>query len=154
MTKTTKNVPIPKQVSLLAEAIQCADPEAARSLVKKAFDVMNCNDDLLSGRRIDPIAIDSVIALIRGVNPQDTVEMILASQFVATHFQAMNKMASDRDTDTSHGMMLMRLSHQALETLQKYRQKGSNINVNYWVHNEGQAVLQTNIGKNLGKKGE
>lgn len=148
----TKNVPIPRQVSLLSEAIQCTEPEAARSLVMKAFDVMNCNDELLSGRRIDSVAIDSVIALIRGVNPQDTVEMILASQFVATHFQAMNKLAGDRETDISHGMMLMRLSHQALETLQKYRQKGSNINVNYFVHNEGQAVLQTNIGKNIEKK--
>jgi len=36
--------------------------------------------------------------------------------------------------------------------LQKYRQKGSNINVNYFVKNEGQAVIQTNIGKNLQKK--
>lgn len=119
----------------------------------RAFDVINSKDEFMIGRRVDDVAIDSVIVLIKGVNPQDTVEMILASQFVATHFQSLIKMGSDNPSDTSHGMMLMRLSHQALETLQKYRQKGSNINVNYFVHNEGQAVIQTNIAKNLKKKG-
>jgi len=148
----TKNIPIPKQISYLAEAVQCDNPEAARSLVIKAFDVMNAKDDFIIGSQVDEVAIDSVISLIKGVNPQDTVEMILASQFVVTHFQALEKLCSTNSTDTSHGMMLMRLSHQALETLQKYRSKGSNINVNYFVHNEGQAVLQANIGKNPEKK--
>ncbi|MEC7839047.1 MAG: hypothetical protein VX777_03295 [Chlamydiota bacterium] len=149
----TKNIPVPKQVSLLAEAVQCDEPKAARSLVIRAFDVINAKDDFIIGNQVDDVEIDSVISLIKGINPQDTVEMILASQFVATHFQALAKLSSTNSTDTSHGMMLMRLSHQALETLQKYRSKGSNINVNYFVHNEGQAVLQTNIGKNLEKKG-
>jgi hypothetical protein len=152
MKDRNNKVTVSKQVSLLVEATKCTDVETARALIMKAFEVMNCNDELLTGRKIDLIVVDAVIDLIRGVNPQDTVEMILASQFVATHFQAMNRLAGDTPSDTSHGMMLMRLSHQALETLQKYRSKGSNINVNYFVHNEGQAMLQTNIGKNLEKK--
>jgi len=159
MTKKTKNleVQVPKQVSLLADAVKCADPKAARLLVVRAFDVINGNDyadsvfDIRNNNKVDDAEIDSVITLIRGVNPQDTVEMILSCQFVATHFHSLIKMG---EGNTSHGMMLMRLSHQALDTLQKYRQKGSNINVNYFVHNEGQAVLQTNIGKNLRKKGD
>lgn len=79
--------------------------------------------------------------------------MVLASQFIATHFQAMNRLAGDTPSDTSQGMMLARLSHQALVALEKYRRKGCNINVNYFVHNEGQAMLQTNMGKNLKRKG-
>ncbi len=149
----TKNIAIPKKISLLADAVQCDDPKAARSLLLRAFDVVNAKDDFILGNQVDDIAIDSVISLVKGVNPQDAVEMILASQFVATHFLALAKLSSTNSTDTSHGMMLMRLSHQALETLQKYRSKGSNINVNYFVHNEGQAVLQTSIGKNPEKKG-
>lgn len=149
----TKNIPVPKQVSLLAEAVQCDEPKAARSLVIRALDVINAKDDFIIGNQVDDVEIDSVISLIKGINPQDTVEMILASQFVATHFQALAKLSSTNSTDTSHGMMLMRLSHQAIETLQKYRSKGSNINMNYFVHNEGQAMLQTNIGENPEKKG-
>ena len=148
--KKNETIPIPKQVSLLAEAVQCTDPESARALVVKALKVMNHHNEYsFDGRGFDPVEIDAVINLIRGINPKDTVEMVLASQFIATHFQGMTKLS---EGDTSHGMMLTRLSHQALDMLQKYRQKGSNINVNYFVHNEGQAVLQTNIGKNLEKK--
>lgn len=107
-----KNIPIPKQVSLFADAVQCDDPKAARSSVLRAFDVINAKEDFIIGNQIDDIAIDSVISLFKGVNPQDTVEMILASQFVATHFQALAKLSNGCPINTSDGMMLMRLSYQ------------------------------------------
>ena len=153
MTKKTKNVPVPKQVALLAEAVQCGNPESARLLVIRAFDVINCKSEFEWNEKVDDAAIDSVIALIHDIKPRDAIELILATQLVSTHFQSLIKLGSGDKSDTTHGMMLMRLSHQALDSLQKYRNKGSNINFNYYVHNEGQAVLQTNIARNLEKKG-
>ncbi len=153
MPRKPKKPTLPMHVTLLAEAAQCEDEQGARLLVEKALEAANCKEDMFGVRKVDDVSLDAIVSLVRGINPKDTVELLLASQIVTCHLQSMVKLAGTNNSDTSHGMMLMRLSHQALETLQKYRSKGSNINVNYFVHNEGQAVLQTNIGKNLEKKG-
>jgi hypothetical protein len=141
-----------RQIALLTKAIRCEDPEAVRLLVQRAFDVVNTTGDTIAyGKNIPDAEIDVITSLIMGVNPQDSVEMVLACQFISTHLQGSVHLAND---NTSHGMMLLRLSHQSLDMLQKYRSKGSNINVNYFIKNEGQALIQTNMGKNLKKKGE
>ena len=149
MTKKKPN----QQIDLLTQAIKTEDPKVAKLLVKRAVQAGNYTDDIGFLNKTDDASFDEVLSLIKGVNLQDAIEVILASQFVSTHLKSMVKLASDNPSDTSHGMMLMRLSQQSLETLQKYRSKGSNINVNYFVKNEGQALIQTNIGKNLDKKG-
>lgn len=152
MTKKSPS-PVSKQITLLTQAIQSDDTESARLLVQRAFDVINTTGQFcrFGDERIDDAEIDAITALIIGVNPKDTVEMVLACQFISTHLQGTLHLSRD---NTSHGMMLMRLSHQALDMLQKYRNKGSNINVNYFVQNEGQTLIQTNVGKNPSKKGE
>jgi hypothetical protein len=145
MTKSTpKSIPITQQIALLTEAASIQDKDAAHLLVRKAFQAGKAGDNSSFMAAVDDASIDEVLALIHGVKPQDSVEMKLASQFVATHLQAMSLLARDN----SHGIMLMRLSHQTLDTLQKYRQKGSNINVNYYVKNEegSKSIMQTNIG--------
>lgn len=144
-----KSVPITQQIALLTQAASIQDKEAAHLLVRKAFQAGKGSGMTWSMAKIDDASIDEVLSLIHGVTPKDTVEMILATQFVATHLQAMSMLAEG----DSRGATLMRLSHQALETLQKYRQKGSNINVNYYVKNEGggQALIQTNIRGDLTK---
>lgn len=51
--------------------------------------------------------------------------------------------------------MMIRLSHQALEMLQRYRGKSQTINVNYNLLNKGNATLNTliNAGGDI-KKGD
>lgn len=145
--------PVSKQMALLTQAIQADDPKAARLLVQRAFDVINTTGQFcrFGEEKIVDAEMDAITMLIKGINPKDTVEMVLACQFISTHLQGTLHLAKD---NTSHGMMLMRLSHQSLDMLQKYRNKGSNINVNYFVQNEGQTLIQTNVGKNPTKKGE
>lgn len=139
MTKKTKGVSVPSQISLLVEAINCDNQDAARLLVNRAM-------LMIYGPSVyDPSAkdIDAVIALIRGINPKDTVESILAAQYVALHLKAMSIIEEDNYNIIGQGMMMIRLSHQALNTLQQYRGKSQTINVNYNVHSEGNAVLNT-----------
>lgn len=138
-------------MELLVQAIECKDKRGAGVLLQRTFEASNMSAAIAAFEPSSKTEIEEIASLILGVNPQDTVEMMLACQFVSTHIQALSKLSQDH---TSHGMMLMRLSHQALETLQKYRNKGSNINVNYFVQNEGQTLIQTNIEKNLKKKGK
>jgi hypothetical protein len=148
---TSSNRSKKNQLTLLKQAIKNKDQEGMSILLQKTLEASNVSDMFSPLGAATKAEIDEIASLILGVNPQDTVEMVLACQFVSTHLQSLSKLTQD---ETSHGMMLMRLSHQALETLQKYRNKGSNINVNYFVQNEGQALIQTNIEKNLKKKGK
>jgi len=148
---TSSNRSKKNQLTLLKQVIKNKDQEGMSILLQKTLEASNVSDMFSPLGAATKAEIDEIASLILGVNPQDTVEMVLACQFVSTHLQSLSKLTQD---ETSHGMMLMRLSHQALETLQKYRNKGSNINVNYFVQNEGQALIQTNIEKNLKKKGK
>jgi len=140
-----------KQIALLTNAIQCDDPKAARLLVQRAFDVVNTTgESWVMDKKMPDAEIDAITSLIKGINPKDTVEMVLACQFISTHLQGTYHLAKD---NTSHGMMLMRLSHQSLEMLQKYRHKGSNINVraNSWpVSHESRPILLLQREKSLG----
>lgn len=146
ITKSKKN-----QIELLVQAIEYKDQKVAVVLLQKAFEASSMSEAFSAIEPKTKAEIEEIAALILGVNPQDAIEMMLACQVVSTHLQALSKLSQDQ---TSHGMMLMRLSHQALDILQKYRNKGNNINVNYFVQNEGQTLIQTNVQKNLEKKGK
>lgn len=96
-----------------------------------------------------------LLNLIRGLRPQDTTETVLAVQFITLHLKGMKSLASPSPNCESHGMMMLRLSNQVLDTLQKYRGKGQVINVNYNVSARRDAVLNTLIATDGGqpKKG-
>lgn len=153
MTKKQKDVALPNQISLLVEAINCDNENAARLLVKRAmllsYDSSNrwprenawTDDDL-----------DAVVSLIRGIKPKDTIEAILAAQFVSLHLKGIETMSEDNYNIMGQAMMMVRLSHQALNMLQQYRGKSQTINVNYNIHSEGDAILNTLIQSEVKEK--
>ena len=61
-------------------------------------------------------------------------------------------MSQDNYNIMGQAMMMVRLSHQALNMLQQYRGKSQTINVNYNVHSEGDAVLNTLIQSGVKEK--
>lgn len=123
-----KNIATQNSISLFAEAFNCGNNDAAKLLISRAMDIIYEKNAHVSWNNKD---FDSVIELINGINPKDTVEAMLAAQFVALHLQSMATLAKTYINAKGHGMMLMRLSHQALDMLQRYRGKGQTINVNY-----------------------
>lgn len=123
-----KNVIVSNSVTLLAEAFNCDNHGSARLLIAGAMDMIYGKSTPVSWSNKD---LDSVVALIHGINPKDTVEAMLAAQFVALHLQSMATLAKTYINSKGHGMMMMRLSHQVLDMLQRYRGKGQTINVNY-----------------------
>lgn len=124
----TKNITTSNSISLLAEAFNCESNESARMLIIRAMDMIYEKGTHPAWSNND---LDSVITLVRGMNPKDTVEAMLAAQFVALHLQSMATLSKTYINAKGQGMMLMRLSHQALDMLQRYRGKGQTINVNY-----------------------
>lgn len=124
----TKNISASNSIALLAEAFNCKSNDAAKLLISRAMDMIYEKGTHSAWSAND---LDSVITLVRGINPKDTVEAMLAAQFVALHLQSMATLSKTYINAKGQGMMLMRLSHQALEMLQRYRGKGQTINVNY-----------------------
>jgi hypothetical protein len=145
-TKKNDSVVVPKSITLLVEAINCDNPDAARLLVHRAMLLTHrsskCSSQESAWSEED---LDATVSLIRGIKPKDAVESILAAQFVALHLKGMETISEDNYNTMGQAMMMIRLSHQSLNTLQQYRGKSQTINVNYNVHSEGDAVLNTLI---------
>jgi len=55
---------------------------------------------------------------------------------------------------SGQAMMMIRLSHHALEMLQRYREKGQPLNLNYNVLNHGNAKLNMLVNTEQTKKSE
>ena len=95
--------------------------------------------------------INGVVAAMHGINPQDEIEGMLASQMVATHFMAMRRLRSVKNSETitqqdSHGNLaikLMRTFTAQMEALNRYRGKGQQkMTVEHvHVHAGGQAIV-------------
>ncbi len=77
--------------------------------------------------------IQSAIAAMRGIKPQDEIEGMLATQMVATHAAAMEclrrsmiqKQSFDgRDNNLRHAAKLLSIFTKQLETLNRNRGKG------------------------------
>jgi hypothetical protein len=146
MSKKVKVVASPAATDLLVQAINCSTEDAAVLVVEKVLDLIYPKPDYLAGReRWCQEDEEAVLDLIRSINPKDTVESLLTAQFVGLHLKGMAVMANDNYNIMGQGMMMLRLSQQALETLQRYRGKGQVINVNYNVLNQGNAILNTVI---------
>lgn len=79
---------------------------------------------------------EMVVSLFQALQPKDAVEAALAQQFIIVHSQAI-KSANEGINEAD--IKRLGLTHQILETLQKYRNKGAQqISVQY-VH-QGQIV--------------
>ena len=80
--------------------------------------------------------IATVVSLFQALQPQDAIEAALAQQFIIIHLQAID---SAKRGIGEIDIKKLGLTHQILETLQKYRSKGAQqISVQY-VH-QGQIV--------------
>lgn len=156
MAKKKKiKIALPNQISLLVEAINCDNENAARLLVKRAMLLSyNSSNHWPKENAWSDEDLDAVVSLIRGIKPKDTIEAILAAQIVSLHLKGIEIMAKDNYNTISHAMMMVRLSHQALSMLQQYRGKSQTINVNYNIHSEGGAVLNTLIQQGVKEKTE
>ncbi|MFA6066444.1 MAG: hypothetical protein WC707_04680 [Candidatus Babeliaceae bacterium] len=153
MTKKLKKVASPNQISLLIEAMNCDNENAARLLVKRAMLLSyNSSSHWPKENAWSDDDLDAVVSLMRGIKPQDTVETILAAQFVSLHLKGIETMAQDNYNIMGQAMMMVRLSHQALNMLQQYRGKSQTINVNYNIHSDGDAILNTLIQPGVKEK--
>lgn len=139
----------PESLTLFKDAVRQAtgliDDTAASSLLLQATLTPGSLSRL-------PDACNTVLALLYGISPKDTLEGMLAVQMVTVHMLAMKHTewsASDKDTsaeqskNVGEAVKLMNLFTRQLEALSKHRNKGrQRVTVEHVHVNEGgQAIV-------------
>ncbi len=145
MKKKKLELPQPnEQMALLAQTVQCNNQEALELIIDRALRVIH-KPRFLEDESMNDTARTNLLALIGSINPKDTIEVMLASQFITLHVKALSAIAEDNYYIMAKAMAMLRLSQHALSMLQAYRGKSQTINVNYNVLNQGNAILNTLI---------
>jgi hypothetical protein len=74
MTKKSKEIAIPIEINLLAEAMQVNDPQAARLLVEKAIAAsLDNSNGFFSLNELNQHDVDGLLALIQNIQPKDAI---------------------------------------------------------------------------------
>lgn len=143
-----KEITIPKKLAPLIQAFS-ADERSARTLIMEAAKTIYTTQESygVSSCSISNDEIEGVIALMKGIDPKDTIEMIYGAQIVTSHLLGIKLLASGFPTDQALGLKLLRFCNEAMSQLQKKRSGGStqNITVNYNYNGQGPALMQTII---------
>ncbi|MGK5594258.1 MAG: hypothetical protein ACSNEK_02745 [Parachlamydiaceae bacterium] len=143
-----KEITIPKKLAPLIQAFS-ADERSARTLIMEAAKTIYTTQESygVSSCSISNDEIEGVIALMKGICPKDTIEMIYGAQIVTSHLLGIKLLASGFPTDQALGLKLLRFCNEAMSQLQKKRSGGStqNIIVNYNYNGQGPALMQTVI---------
>ncbi len=158
MTKKVEKIETLGRGSSLVNAITCENSDsatkaAAKLIVERAMDlVYGSNNNWNRKVAWTNKDFDTMVALIQDVGPRDATEIMLASQFVALHLKGMATMQEGSPDLKAQAMVMLRLSQETLEMLQKYRGKSQTINVNYNMLLGGDTVLNTIIQGGLSQK--
>lgn len=143
-----KEITIPKKLAPLVQAFS-ADEQSAKLLILEAAKSIYTNNDSfgISSSTISNEEIEGVIAIMKGIDPKDTIEMIYGAQIITSHLLGIKLLSNSFEGDRVLGLKLLRFSNEAMNQLQKKRSGGTtqNITVNYNYNGQGPALMQTVI---------
>lgn len=143
-----KEITIPKKLAPLIQAFS-ADERSARTLIMEAAKTIYTTQESygVSSCSISNDEIEGVIALMKGIDPKDTIEMIYGAQIVTSHLLGIKLLSNNFPADQALGLKLLRFCNEAMSQLQKKRSGGTtqNITVNYNYNGQGPALMQTVI---------
>lgn len=146
-----KEITIPKKLVPLFKAFS-AQEQSAKLLIIEAVKSIYCKEEGLYGfsdKEPSKGEIEGIIALMQGIAPRDTLEMIYAAQLIASHIMGLRLLSNKFPGDQALGLKLLRFSNEAMTNLQKKRAGGisQNINITYNHDGPGPALMQTVIPK-------
>lgn len=134
---------------LLQEALGVADHDALMGLLDQ---IVNFST---TGKQPNEAAINSALAMVKGIEPRDTVEAMLAVQMAAVHFATMtfarrlNQIENIQQQDSAANAFnkLARTFTTQMEALNRHRGKGEQkMTVEHvHVHAGGQAIVTGNV---------
>ena len=139
--------------TLLADALGTGDYEFAAGLLTQLTDVSR------SGKVANKQELNFMLSLVRGINPKDETEALLAAQMAAIHNATMvaarrlNHVETIPQQDSASTMLnkLARTFAAQVEALKKYRSAGEQtIKVQHVTVNEGGQAIVGNVSQGGG----
>lgn len=123
-----KNITIPKKLTPLVQAFSADENSAKMLIIEAAQDTYS-----LGTKNISNEEIEGVIALMKCINPKDTLEMIYGAQIIASHLFGIKLLSHSFKEDRVLGLKLLRFSNETMNQLQRKRTARTtpNIIVNY-----------------------
>ena len=141
-------ITIPKKLAPLIRAFS-ADEESAELLILEAAKAIYTNNDSfgLCSCSVSNEELEGIIALMKGIDPKDTIEMIYGAQIITSQLLGLKLISHSFPADQALGLKLLKFCHDAMNQLQKKRSGGTtqNITVNYNYNGQGPALMQTVI---------
>lgn len=129
---------IPKKLVPLVKAFS-ADEKSAKILIIGAAKAINGAEDTcgFGNNAISPEELESIVTLMQGIAPKDTIEMIYGAQIIASHIMGLRLLSHNYTADQTLGLKLLRFSNEAMIQLQKKKAGGINKNINITYNNAG-----------------
>lgn len=137
MSSTPDIIQAPKGLVPIMQAFHADTEESANLLILEAAKVIYGKDDndydlFNSKKDISKEELQAVTALMKGLNPQDTLEMFYSAQIVVCHLFGMRKLSDGHRDDQNLGLKLLRFSNEAMQHLEKKRSNNpQNITIDY-----------------------
>jgi len=131
--KTTPHLPItinvPTSLAPVMQAFHATSEQTVKELIiDAARAVYGVNRDYV----ISNIELKGIIALMRNIAPNGTIETLYAAQIVVSYMLGMRRLAEGYSEDAKLGMKLLKFSNEAIHRLGRKRSGGpQNITVNY-----------------------
>lgn len=143
--------PLPSNLSLNTPSAIGADQNVQKQIIRQVLqaayrikepEATRWNYQTGRSIKVKPVAIvtddqvELVMSIMQSLQPQDTVETLLAAQFAIMSIRGM----PTHNDDTERSIRILEFSHSILGVIQRYRNKGmQQINVQYNV-NQGNIV--------------
>lgn len=147
-----KEIVIPKKLAPLIKAFS-VDDQSARLLIIEADKAISTSAPSqgyeLTKKDISKEELEGIIALMKGIAPRDTLEMIYGAQIISSHLMGLRLLSHNFQVDQALGLKLLRFSNEAMGQLQKKRSGGvnQNINITYNHTDSGPTLMQTILPK-------
>ena len=149
-----KEIAIPAKLAPLIKAFS-ADEESARLLIAEASKSIGQSapsgdfDLGYSEKTVSDEELSGIIAMMKGIDPRDTIEMIYGAQIISSHLMGLRLLSHNFAADQTLGLKLLRFSNEAMGQLLKKRSGGvnQNINITYNHAGPGPSLMQTVINK-------
>lgn len=141
------NISIPGKLQPIIKAFTADEPGAKLLILEAANSIAQAerSDSYLDDvkRDISKDELEGIIALMKGLAPRDTLEMIYAAQIICSHLMGLKMLCHSHGDDQILGLKLLRFSNEAMGQLQKKRAGGISQNINIVYSHSGPALMQT-----------
>lgn len=118
-----KDLTIPKKLEPIVKAFDAESPEAAKALILQAAQAIygdeNSSWSQIRPNSITPEDLKNICALMSGMQPEGTLELLLSAQVIVTHMLGMIRLSQNSCEDQSLGLKMLNFSREAVGLLHR-----------------------------------